>query len=222
MTTIPEILWAQRSSSTESTKNSITLTISVPDVVSKDCKIEIEPKSIAFSGYSSSLKRQYSFELELYDEIIPENCTIVKNPKEILLRLVKKELRQEYWPRLTKEKKKFGFIKTDFDRWVDEDEQDQPLEEDSDMLKYLRVPAFSGGMGGMPGMGDMSSMMGGGGGDFGGIDFSKLGGNMGEEDGDDDDEDMPSLEGDNEKSDTATEVKDTTESTSKAKIEEVP
>ncbi|RKF76683.1 Protein wos2 [Golovinomyces cichoracearum] len=213
MTAIPEILWAQRSSSTESTKNSITLTISVPDVVSKDCKIEIETKSIAFSGYSSSLKRQYSFELELYDEIIPENCTIIKNPKEILLRLVKKELKQEYWPRLTKEKKKFGFIKTDFDRWVDEDEQDQPQEEDS---------AFSGGMGGMPGMDDVSSMMGSGGGDFGGIDFSKLGGDMGEEDGDDDDEDMPSLEGDNEKSDTAAEVKDTTESTSKAKIEEVP
>lgn len=207
------VLWAQRSSSTEPKRNSITLTISVPDVVSEDCKIEVEPRSIAFSGYSSSLKRQYNIELELYDEIIPEDCTIFKNSNKILLRLVKKEPRQEYWPRLTKEDKKYGFIKTDFDRWVDEDEQDLPLEEDS---------AFSGGMGGMPGMGDMSSMMGGGGGDFGGIDFSKLGGDMGEEDGDDDDEDMPSLEGDNEKSDNATEVKDTTESTSKAKIEEVP
>jgi len=54
----------------------------------------------------------------------------------------------------------------------------------------------------MPGMGDMSSMMGGAGGDFGGIDFSKLGGGLGAEGGeeeegdDDDDDDMPELEGD--------------------------
>merc|ERR1711964_553311 len=59
------------------------------------------------------------------------------------------------------------FLKTDFDKWVDEDEQDEAPEDDL---------ANMGGMGGMPGMGDMSSMMGGAGGDFGGIDFSKLGG----------------------------------------------
>jgi hypothetical protein len=51
-------------------------------------------------------------------------------------------------------------------------------------------------------MGDMSSMMGGAGGDFGGIDFSKLGGGMGGEEGEDeaededDDEEMPELEED--------------------------
>ena len=43
-------------------------------------------------------------------------------------------------------------------------------------------------MGGMPGMGDMSSMMGGAGGDFGGIDFSKLGGGMGGEEGEEEGE----------------------------------
>lgn len=69
-------------------------------------------------------------------------------------------------------------------------------------------------------MGDMSSMMGGmGGGDFGGIDFSKLGGAEGmgmgggeeEEEDDDDDEEMPELEGEEEAK----------AGSSKAKIEEV-
>ena len=64
----------------------------------------------------------------------------------------------------------------------------------------------------------MSSMMGGAGGDFGGIDFSKLGGaGMGaggeeegeEEDDDDDDEEMPELEEDDKAE------------PSKSKIEEV-
>jgi hypothetical protein len=72
-------------------------------------------------------------------------------------------------------------------------------------------------------MGDMSSMMGGAGGDFGGIDFSKLGGGEGmeglegegEDDDDDDDEEMPALEGEEEEEAGA--------STTKAspKIEEV-
>lgn len=34
------------------------------------------------------------------------------------------ELKIEYWPRLTKDKAKLQFLKTDFDKWVDEDEQD--------------------------------------------------------------------------------------------------
>ena len=58
-------------------------------------------------------------------------------------------------------------------------------------------------MGGMPGMGGM------GGGDFGGIDFSKLGGGagMGGDDEDEDsDDDMPPLEG--EEDSKVEEVKD--------------
>jgi hypothetical protein len=51
-------------------------------------------------------------------------------------------------------------------------------------------------------MGDMSSMMGGAGGDFGGIDFSKLGGgdamDADDDDDDDEDEEMPELEGEEE------------------------
>jgi hypothetical protein len=56
-------------------------------------------------------------------------------------------------------------------------------------------------------MGDMSGMMGGGaGGDFGGIDFSKLGGGEGmeglegegDDDDDDEDDDMPALEGEDD------------------------
>jgi hypothetical protein len=60
----------------------------------------------------------------------------------------------------------------------------------------------------------MSSMLGGAGGDFGGIDFSKLGGaGAGEDDDedDDDDEDMPALEGDDDEKAEA----------GKSKIEEV-
>ncbi len=73
----------------------------------------------------------------------------------------------------------------------------------------------------MPGMGDMSSMMGGAGGDFGGIDFSKLGQgpeNDEAEEEEDDDDDMPELEGDEEEE---KEPAAASSSKSSSKIEEV-
>ena len=83
----------------------------------------------------------------------------------------KKDKQAEYWPRLTKEKVKNAFIKTDFSKWVDEDEQDgvPVADEDFDM-------GGMGGMGGMPGMGGMGGMpgMGGMGGMPGGMDFESV------------------------------------------------
>ena len=46
------------------------------------------------------------------------------------MKLQKKELKEEYWPRLLKDSKKLHFLKTDFDKWVDEDEQNEAAEED--------------------------------------------------------------------------------------------
>ncbi|KAF7924047.1 hypothetical protein EAE99_006708 [Botrytis elliptica] len=192
----PEVLWAQRSDKTEAEKNFIYLTISVPDV--KEPKIDLKSQSLTYSGYSESLKRAYAVTLEFYEEIDESASKYNHTQKNTQFVLRKKELKEEFWPRLLKDSKKVHYLKTDFDKWVDEDEQDEAPEEDLSQM---------GGMGGMPGMGDM---MGGAGGDFGGIDFSKLGGagmpgmgGMGDDDegeDDEDDDDMPALEGEEEAS----------------------
>lgn len=92
--------------------------------------------------------------------------------------LRKKELKEEFWPRLTKEKVRNAFLKTDFSKWVDEDEQDGvPVEtEDMDPMGGMGGMGDMGGMGGMPGMGGMGGMpgMGGMGGMPGGMDFEKV------------------------------------------------
>jgi len=197
MAATPEVLWAQRSSKTDAEKNFVYVTITVPDVQPANLKLDVKSNSLKFAGHSDSLKRDYAIELELFDEIDVEHTKVNHTAKNVQLVLRKKELKEEFWPRLLKEAKKVHFLKTDFDKWVDEDEQDEAPEDD--------IAGNMGGMGGMPGMGDMSSMMGGAGGDFGGIDFSKLGGMGGGEAGadeegdeDDDDEDMPELEEDEE------------------------
>ncbi|KAG7410932.1 HSP20-like chaperone [Fusarium sp. MPI-SDFR-AT-0072] len=207
-TVYPEVLWAQRSSVADASKNFIYLTISVPDVPKDSLTLDLQPTKLTFTGTSSTLKKKYHVELEFWGEIDPAESKINHTAKNVEIKLQKKELKEEYWPRLLKDSKRVHFLKTDFDKWVDEDEQNEAPEDDFSQF---------GGMGGMPGMGDM-------GGDFGGIDFSKLGGGgagfpgaegAGDElDEEDDDDDMPALEGDDKKeaapaaAPTSTEKKD--------------
>ncbi|PGH14508.1 hypothetical protein AJ79_03001 [Helicocarpus griseus UAMH5409] len=207
-TQTPEVLWAQRSSSSEPEKNILYVHLGVPDVPSSSAKLNITPTSISFSGHSDTKKVDYKVDLELYGEIDVDNSKSHHSPRGVDLVLRKKELKAEYWPRFLKEAKKVHFLKTDFDKWVDEDEQDDLPEDDFGAM---------GGMGGMGGMGEDGGL--------GGIDFSKLGaGGMGggmpdlsalggSAGGDEvgegsDDDEMPALEEDDK-------------SASKPKIEEV-
>jgi CS domain len=130
------VLWAQRSNKTDAAKNFIYLTISVPDVQPSHLKLDLKPQSLAFSGHSDSLKRDYHLELEFYAEIDKEESKINHTAKNIEIVLRKKELKEEFWPRLLKDAKKVHFLKTDFDKWVDEDEQDEAPEDDLGKLLY--------------------------------------------------------------------------------------
>ncbi|KAK4190023.1 HSP20-like chaperone [Podospora australis] len=188
----PEVLWAQRSSNTEAEKNIIFLTINVPDVPTSNIKLDLKPTGLTFTGHSDTLKKTYHVELEFYDEIDPENSKVNHTARDVELKLRKKTLTETYWPRLLKESKKVHFLKTDFDKWVDEDEQAEAEEDD--------LSNFGGGMGG--------------GGDFGGLDFSKLGGGAGmpdmggDEFDEESDDDMPPLEGEEEDAPAKTEKAD--------------
>jgi len=196
--TTPEVVWAQRSSKHDEERNSILLTIAAPDIPPKSLKVDLKPTSLTFTGHSETKKTTYHVELVFYEEIDPEKSQTHHTSRDVIFKLRKKELKEEYWPRLLKDSKRVHFLKTDFDKWVDEDEQDAAPDDD--------LPGGMGGMGGgMPGMEGM-----GGEGGFGGIDFSKLGGgagaggmpDMGDLGGDEDDEDedneMPDLEDEGE------------------------
>lgn len=185
-TTTPEVLWAQRSSDINPEKNYIHLTISAPDAPKID--VDLKSTSLSFTGQSDTKNTRYHVELELYGEIDTENSKTHHTSRGVEFVLRKKELKSEYWPRLLKESKRVHFLKTDFDKWVDEDEQDGAAEDDP-----------TGGIGDMEGMGGMGGL-----GGEGGFDFSKLGAGaggagFGGEDADDldeDDDEMPDLEDD--------------------------
>ncbi|EAQ86617.1 hypothetical protein CHGG_07870 [Chaetomium globosum CBS 148.51] len=153
------------------------------------------------NSYISSPNRSQWSETKVTPEVLwaqrsfspridPAESKTSHTARDVEMKLRKKELGETYWPRLLKDTKKAHFLKTDFDKWVDEDEQNEAPEDD--------FGANFGGPGGM-GMGGLPGM---GGGDFGGIDFSKLGGGAGmptgDEDEDESDDDMPPLEGEEE------------------------
>ncbi|KAJ9118662.1 hypothetical protein QFC22_003882 [Naganishia vaughanmartiniae] len=175
----PEILYAQRSSETDAEKNIIYVTIQAPDVQGEP-ELKIEPTKISFHAKTGDAskgvpEREYEFALDLYDEIIPEETKKSVSSRAIVLILRKKQMQAEFWPRLTKEKVKNNWIKTDFSKWVDEDEQEEAEEVDQSQFQGMGGAGGPPGMGGMGGM-DMASMMGGGGGmgGMGGMDMASM------------------------------------------------
>ena len=110
------VTWAQRSSTTEPEKNHIYMTIVVPDVDSKNLKLDLQSSSLEYTGYSESKKATYHVKMDLFAEIDPKESKINHSSRWIELVLQKKELNEEYWPRLLKDKQKVHYIKTNFDK----------------------------------------------------------------------------------------------------------
>jgi len=185
MATHPEIFWAQRSSASDDAKNLVYLTINVPDLDESTVKLDLTNTSISFKATAKHLEqgqvheKAYEFSLDFYSEIIEVPTTRLLTSRHLSLTLRKKEKKAEYWPRLSKAKDRSIFIKTDFSKWVDEDEQDgEPAKMEEDFTDPM--------------------------GDVGGMDFEKMMATMGsqkappavpnEEDDDSDDGGPPPLE----------------------------
>lgn len=190
MSTHPVVLWAQRSNESDPAKNIIFLTIEVQDPT--NTKVDLTNTSLKFSADSSDGNTHYDLNLEFFDDIDPENSKKHQAGNQIRFILRKRKAQADFWPRLLKEKLKLHYVKTDFDKWVDEDEQEEQPEED-DILNFGGAPG--GGAGDL----DFSQLLGGGaGGPGGNFDISQLASQLGQSsagavdqdlDDDDDDED---------------------------------
>lgn len=124
----PEVLWAQRSSDTDPEKNYLLVTLAIPDC--EDPQLKLEPTYLEFTAKNKGhvgdeTSHHYHLHIDFFKEVIPEKSLHkVANGQSYFLKIFKKDLGEEYWPRLTKEKVRYNYIKTDFNKWVDEDEQE--------------------------------------------------------------------------------------------------
>ncbi|EAU92963.1 wos2 [Coprinopsis cinerea okayama7 len=198
----PEVLWAQRSSTSDAAKNIIYLTVNLPNIDPSTLEYKLTANSIHFKAKAGTptADKEYGFDIDLFEEVDPEASKNNLTTRSLVAVIRKKELKEEYWPRLTKEKVRNAFIKTDFDKWVDEDEQDGGAPDLDDMGDDFGM----GGMGGMGGPGGMDfskmmAQMGGGAGGFDPSSLGNLGGDSGPsmpsgDDSDSDDDGPPPLE----------------------------
>lgn len=88
----------------------------VPDVKKENVKLDIKPTYLDFSGYSETKKATYAVKLEFYKEIDVAESKTNHSQRCVEFVLQKKDLEEEYWPRLLKDKAKMHFLKTDFDK----------------------------------------------------------------------------------------------------------
>jgi len=199
-------------------KDSLYLTIALADV--KNEKIVLTDTELKFEGNSGD--KPYQVNIEFFKEVDSEGSTYKVLPRSVQMHILKKDKEEEeFWTRLLKDKMlEKNQVKIDWDRYVDEDEEEEGFDmSNMDGASGMGGMPGMGGMGGMPGMGGMGGMPGmggmggmpgmGGPGGMGGMDMEALmkqmgnmgGGGMpgmGDLGGDDDgDEDGDDAEGDN-------------------------
>ncbi|PSC67277.1 HSP20-like chaperone [Micractinium conductrix] len=199
----PMVLWAQRA-------DRLLLTIDLQSC--KDPQISITNDEAAktgrltFRGNAHSHatgpeEHAYQLDLEFYGEIDEKDIKQHTTERYITLAIAKKGA-HEHWPRLLKAAgKPAPNIKVDWDKWVDEDEEEEgnpAADAGFDLSAFQNFGGMGGGMGGMGGMGgggmaDLMAGMGGGMGGFGGDMSDDEEEGAGEKGGDSDD-DLPDLE----------------------------
>ncbi|XP_009769848.1 co-chaperone protein p23-1 isoform X1 [Nicotiana tabacum] len=190
----PQVKWAQR-------PDVVYLTVLLPDA--KDSKVNLDPEGVfTFSATAGAGDRHYELKLELLDKVNVEESKISIGVRSIVCVLQKAE--PKWWNKLLRgDAKTPHYVKVDWDKWVDEDDEADAGPGDMDMnsMDFSKFGDMGGMMGGMGGdmagmmggmggmMGGMGGMMGGMGGDMAGM-MGGMGGDMGDDLDDSDDEEQ--------------------------------
>ncbi|KAI9093708.1 hypothetical protein K1719_027157 [Acacia pycnantha] len=118
----PEVLWAQRS-------DKVYLTVALPDA--KDVSVKCEPQGLFSFSANGVQGESYKFCLELYGPIVAEGCKTKSGLRNILCSIQKEQ--KGWWKRLLKsEEKPAPYLKVDWNRWCDEDDEESASDEESD------------------------------------------------------------------------------------------
>ncbi|XP_068636766.1 co-chaperone protein p23-1-like [Aristolochia californica] len=119
----PLVKWAQRT-------DKVFITIELPDA--KDVKLKLEPEGkFFFSATAGSDNTPYEIDLDLYDTVNVEESKSSVGLRSI--RYIVKKAEEKWWSRLMKQQGKPPvFVKVDWDKWVDEDEEEQKFGGDMD------------------------------------------------------------------------------------------
>ncbi|KAI8992026.1 HSP20-like chaperone [Mycotypha africana] len=145
----PTVLWAQRA-------DVVYLTVEISDI--KDPKIDLNESKINFTGKGEKEQNDYEFEIEFYGNVDPEKSKKHLTARNLTMVIYKKEA--SYWPKLQKGNK-LNFVKVDFQKWKDEDEEDDegPAGDPMAGIDFQQLMAQAGAAGGGLSNVNMDSML---------------------------------------------------------------
>ncbi|CAK9293075.1 unnamed protein product [Gordionus sp. m RMFG-2023] len=143
----PALLWAQRS-------DVVYLTVCVEDC--KNPEIDLNTNELKFKGIGGSEHKPYSFNIKFYEEIDPDKSKHTIRPRNIEFVLTKKEV-GPFWPSLTKDKKQ-PFVRTDFQKWKDEDDSEYEMGESASPAGDFDLQSMMHKMGGLDGKQDLGDL----------------------------------------------------------------
>ncbi|KAL5779005.1 hypothetical protein ACOSQ2_009742 [Xanthoceras sorbifolium] len=120
----PTVKWAQRS-------DKVYITIDLPDA--QDVKLKLEPEGkFLFSATSGADKIPYEVDIDLFDKVDVNESKASAGLRNICYLVKKAE--NKWWSRLVKQEGKPPvFLKVDWDKWVDEDEETEDKPGGADM-----------------------------------------------------------------------------------------
>ncbi|XP_028775912.1 uncharacterized protein OsI_027940-like isoform X2 [Neltuma alba] len=109
----PEVKWAQRS-------DKVYITVQLPDA--KNAKVDLAPEGVfTFSASGGAENHLYELKLELFGKVNVEESKINIGVRNIFCVVQKAE--DGWWKKLLRgEGKAPHYIKVDWDKWVDEDD----------------------------------------------------------------------------------------------------
>mmetsp|Transcript_9080 Transcript_9080/g.33505 ORF Transcript_9080/g.33505 Transcript_9080/m.33505 type:complete len:181 (-) Transcript_9080:100-642(-) len=114
-TKLAPLSWAQR-------KDRLYLTFPIPD--SSNVTIQQTATKLAFSCTGAE-GQQFQLEFEFYSPVKETSGEWKNTGRGVEMKVMKKDDDTEYWPKLYKGSTKFRNITVDWNRWIDEDEEDQ-------------------------------------------------------------------------------------------------
>ncbi|CAN4116394.1 unnamed protein product [Withania somnifera] len=134
----PIVKWAQRS-------DKLFVTVELPDA--KNVKLKLEPEGkFFFSATAGADNVPYEVDLDLFDKVNVDESKSSSTSRNIVYLVKKAE--DKWWSRLIKQEGlRPMFLKVDWDKWVDEDEEDGKPEPDMDFggLDFSNLNMGEGG-----------------------------------------------------------------------------
>lgn len=135
----PEVKWAER-------EDKVYLTVLLPDA--KNPKVNLDPEgTFTFSATGGAGDNAYELKLDLFGKVNVEESKINYGVRSIFCVLEKAE--PKWWNKLLRgDGKPPHYVKVDWDKWADEDEETGPAQDlDLGGMDFSKFGDFGGGAG---------------------------------------------------------------------------